>query len=563
MNRLIQLIILSLVLGLFVLSCTYQPLRESNRLDSAELGLEGSDLTSSTLDAWEKHSINPGQAGVDYDPAEILVIYNPNPLPLADGIPGVGVGTSPTGSAASRPNQILRENRQYEPITDAIALQLGLSIQQQVYQGQINAASFRLDEALDGDSVLTTLRKRFGGQVEHAVYSPLKHAAYIPNDPDFMEGADGRQWELWRVGCPEAWDYERGDEEVTIAVVDTGVRLTHEELAGQVLDSQVHFPSQALDVFNNDNTVEDLQGHGTFIAGLAVAAGDNGNTITGVAPGCRVIPIKIADDLTATVLDMVAGSLLAYNLGAKVINLSFSSSLDFSIERDMVNLIWNGGSVLVSIAGNYGLEQAEYPGAFENAIGVGGTNKSDALWSGSNWGETVNLAAPAINLRSCIKSNDSGYFSNGSGTSYSAGIVSGALGLLFSLGPDVTNLMARQALENSGVAVAGFAAEVKRIDVGSAIGELMSNNIAEATKLNTSKLVCGIAIEVDYLGFSIQGATNVAKVRYTLDLVPLGIIDENDPVVLAWMLNCCEQKWGSLPQIQDTWYFVIPILMVS
>lgn len=536
MNRLKQLTVMSWVVGLLVLSCTHPTLRDINGLGGAEVEPGRVDETSSSLDAWEKLETRPGEPGVDYNPLELLVVYKPNPLPLPLGLQGVGVGTSANSGAASMPNQILRVNRQFEPLTDAIAYDLGLSIRQQVYQGNINAASFRLADGMDGDVVLAMLRQRFAGQVEHAVYSPLHHAAYIPDDPDFMEGPDGRQWELWRVGCAEAWDYERGDESVLIGLVDTGVRITHDELAGQVLDPQVHFGGYALDVYHNDNTVEDLQGHGTFIAGLVVAAGDNGNTITGVAPGCRVIPVKITDDMSAETLDVVAGCLLAFNLGAKVINISFGTDVEIPIEQDMVNQIWEGGAVLVSVAGNFGDDTIQYPGAFENAICVGGTNKADTRWENSNFGPTVNVAAPAMNLRSCTNNaNDRGYYSNGSGTSYSAGIVSGALGLLFSLGPDVTNVMALQALENTGLPVAGFSGDVNRIDAGQAVWELVSNNVAAASQLNISPEVCGKAVEEYYLGMSIQGATKVAKVIYTLDLAPLGTIDENDPVVASFL----------------------------
>ena len=110
----------------------------------------------------------------------------------------------------------------------------------------------------------------------------------------------------------------------SVAVVDTGVRTSHEELSANCYTS-ADFPGEKLNVFDDNTNITDNDGHGTFIAGIVAAEGDNNRTMLGIAPGVKVIPVKIADIGTTPLGVIVAGCYLGFDLGAQVVNLSWGS----------------------------------------------------------------------------------------------------------------------------------------------------------------------------------------------------------------------------------------------
>src|SRR5688500_6653482 len=120
---------------------------------------------------------------------------------------GWPTGSLPAGStAAAQSNPLLRADKHYEPLTDAIAARYGLTIARQIYLGDIRCASFDVPGGLSSAGVLQRIRSEAAAFVAHALYSPLKRARHIPDDPDFLWGPTGPQWSHWQIGCPAAWD---------------------------------------------------------------------------------------------------------------------------------------------------------------------------------------------------------------------------------------------------------------------------------------------------------------------------------------------------------------------
>jgi thermitase len=448
-----------------------------NSLAAAASASTGNELNQVELDAaWQEILANPGTPGVNYDPGYLTLTYLPG-AKLPKGVSGI----EPTlgGSAASQGNPGLRQLRGYEPLTDAIAGTFGIQIDQQVYLDGMLLASFKLPAGTDGDAVIAGIRAQFAGAVDWVTYSRIYRASFDPSDFIWAgsNAGSGGQWGLHKIGCESAWDITRGDPAIRLAVLDTGIRLGHEEL-GQVLDPELVFASSKCDIPNNDNTVEDTQGHGTFIAGLVGATANNFNMV-GVAHLGEIIPIKIANGGTALDAHMAAGSALAGQLGAQVINLSWGGPNHNPVLQNMVNLAVNNGILFVCAAGNDNKSSPDYPASYSNALCVGSTNQSDGRSSFSNFGTYVDMAAPGQDLVSCGPGANNQYVI-AEGTSFAAPIVAAAGALLLSVQPSLEVAELRELLELSGDPTTNFGLRqqdnepVRRLNIATALSQTSS-----------------------------------------------------------------------------------------
>ncbi|MCC7479035.1 S8 family serine peptidase [bacterium] len=475
--------------------------------------------------AWAELSARPGVAGSDFDPRRILVVYRPGAvLPPGWKAPSSGA----LSQAQQAPNALLSSEAAYTSLTAALGERYGLTVRQQVYLSGLRYASFELPDGQDAEALLKRLRSEAGSMLEAAVRSPLRKAALVPDDPDF-DDPDGQQWSHWKVRCPAAWDKTQGNSSVIVAVVDTGVRLSHEELAAQVIDPQVTFPSATCDLVNNDKSVEDSHGHGSFIAGMIAAEGDNARTICGAAPLCRVLPIKVASELSATVDDLVAGALLGCQLGADVVNYSWSGPEQVPIEEQMLDALLADGCLLVCAAGNNASATDEYPTAYSAAFSVGASNKADARSAFSNYGSGVDIAAPGQDLMSCQAFADDAYEAAGQGTSFAAPLVCAAAALLWSYRPELSAAEVRSALEFSGPAASGFTRPIRRLDIAAALDSVEVPLIPTVGGLSpAADSVLGLVSGSPAAALSVSAASNVSRVQYSLDLAPIGSAGPED-----------------------------------
>ncbi|MBN2083402.1 S8 family serine peptidase [bacterium] len=468
----------TLLLALALVSCAGQ----SYTLDST--GNAGVTSISASLETavdaesngtWREWLTNPGTPGVDYDPTRIAVFYN------ADAeIPAQFAALKPPAGqqAADQPNAVLRENSRFEQLTDYLAAYYGLTIRQQLYWGEANFACFGLGAETNAAALLAELNSAYPGLIERAYFDRLAQPAWTPSDPDYSDtnSYGGVLWGIKIINCAGAWDYTRGSSDVVVAVVDSGVRVTHEDLAANVLSPDElagQIPAgYTLDIVNGDNTVEDISEHGTMCAG-AVAADDNGLRIVGVAPDCRVLPIKINNDGTFPWTDGYAGITLAHLMGAEVISCSWGHTGNYdNQELQIINQVTDGGSLVIGAAGNDNVTTAHYPSDFAPVVCVGASDPWDAKCDFSNYGSAVDIAAPGQWMKRCRATSDSAYSDDGGGTSYACPVVAGAAALLFSLAPALTPAEVKAYLETTGDAVSGFAEGVRRLNVGAAVEEL-------------------------------------------------------------------------------------------
>jgi serine protease len=278
-------------------------------------------------------------------------------------------------------------------------------------------------------------------------------AAQASNDPSF-----GEQWSLAKIGAEAAWGRTTGAK-VRIGIVDTGVDLNHEDLAGKVVESTSCVGSGG-DVAKCQGSAQDDQGHGTHVSGIAAAFKDNAKGIAGVAPDAELVVAKVLGAQgTGEGSDVTAGIKWAVDHGAKIINLSLGDPAQVVTSiispNDMlpgIEYAWSKGAIPVVAAGNsntggLGLEGASYGEMPAVVVGATGPDDKPAEYSTSTGGAKWAVAAPGgagaptgdkkDDIYSTFwKSSEKNAYSYQAGTSMAAPHVSGALALLLAQGYD-------------------------------------------------------------------------------------------------------------------------------
>lgn len=236
---------------------------------------------------------------------------------------------------------------------------------------------------------------------------------------------------LRNISAPEAWAMEVGSSNTVIAVIDTGLDMDNPEFIGRTV--------QGYDFVNYDNDPDDDNGHGTHVTGIAAAAYNNIGT-AGVCGGCAIMPVKVLDGNNAGDWFAVAqGIVYATDSGADIINLSLGSLQSSSVVERAVEYAQEHGLLIVAAAGNSGNTLPFYPAALDGVISVSATKMDNTLWSVSNTGEHITVAAPGENIFSTIyNATDANNLSSRSGTSMAAPYVVGLAGLLLSQNPNQT-----------------------------------------------------------------------------------------------------------------------------
>ncbi|SCE80859.1 Serine protease, subtilisin family [Micromonospora mirobrigensis] len=260
-----------------------------------------------------------------------------------------------------------------------------------------------------------------------------RHTAAVPNDPA-MAGDQFPPLNVLRL--PKAWDYVKSSAGQVIAVVDTGVNLTHEDLAGRLVPGFNAIDPAAQPVDDN--------GHGSMVAGVAAADTDNGKGIAGVAWGGRIMPVKaVGADGSGSDSDIIEGIVWAADHGATVINLSLVGPDDNPALHEAITYATGRGAVVVAAAGNEGTGVAQYPAAYPEVIAVGATDGGGNLTDFSSYGDWLDLVVPGLKIHSTGLDQS---YPVVDGTSFSAALVSGVAALVRTKYPDFTPARVRERL---------------------------------------------------------------------------------------------------------------------
>ncbi len=291
--------------------------------------------------------------------------------------------------------------------------------------------------------------------VEYAEPNYIVHAFDVtPNDPLFPQ-----QWHLKNTGqgsgtagddiaAPTAWQTTTGSNQVIVAVVDTGVDYTHEDLSANILrDSQGQVVGY--DFANRDNDPIDDNGHGTHVAGIIAGVGNNTKGVSGVCWSCKIMPIKFLGNTGSGTIDGAIPSIeYAVSHGARIISNSWGGGVYSQSLQDAINAAKDAGVLVVAAAGNDGANiRNSFPAVMDNVISVGATTNRDERAFFSNFGPGLDLTAPGYGIFSTFipgkslspscKDAGSGY-GPCSGTSMATPVVAGVAAVIASQNPAQT-----------------------------------------------------------------------------------------------------------------------------
>ncbi len=240
----------------------------------------------------------------------------------------------------------------------------------------------------------------------------------VVNDPDF-----NRQWHLPTMGAPSAWQVSDG-QGVTVAVLDTGVNANHPDLTGQVLPGW--------NTVSNNTDSSDIHNHGTWVAGVIAAKANNATGGASVAPGAKILPIRITNQSNgyAYFSDMAEGIMWAADNGARVANLSYGGAAGSASIANAANYMMSKGGVVMVSAGN---DNKDYGYMNHPSLYVAGaTTSSDAKAGYSSFGNFVDIAAPGSGIYTTSRS---GGYSTVNGTSFAAPNTAAVAALVMAANP--------------------------------------------------------------------------------------------------------------------------------
>ncbi|MFD7644149.1 type VII secretion-associated serine protease mycosin [Kitasatospora sp. NPDC059795] len=263
-----------------------------------------------------------------------------------------------------------------------------------------------------------------------------------------------QEWHLDAMHAEEMWRTSTGTG-VTVAVIDGGVRGDAPDLAGQLV-AGTDLSTQS------GGVLTDGDGHGTSMSTVIAGTGKglNGNGAYGLAPGAKILPIKVdymgGGGRESANLDQIArGITYAADHNAKVINISSGIPADALKPADLQKLkaavehATSRGSLVFAAAGNSGNtdNHVEYPAAMSGVVGVGATDQNGKVAAVSEYGPQVALAAPGTDIYGACN-GPSGYC-KGSGTSGATALVSASAALIWSAHPDWTANQVLRVLINT------------------------------------------------------------------------------------------------------------------
>lgn len=305
--------------------------------------------------------------------------------------------------------------------------------------------------------------------VEFAEPNFLYYSAASTDDPALSD-----QWNLSMLSAPAAWEVSSG-QNITIAVLDTGINATHEDLINNINTDGYDFISDNKSSgdgngFDPNPNDEGTSFHGSHVAGIIAAQANNMKGIAGLAYDSKIMALRVlgiqdsgsSSDIAQAILyaaglDNDSGQRLNLDQRADIINMSFGGEERSETVKIAIDQAYNQGLILIAAAGNTATDAAFYPASFDNVIGVGAVSNDKKRASFSNFGSNVDLVAPGGTgtgsptfdgfqdaILSTVSANN---YAEYVGTSMAAPHVSAVAALMKEKKPDLNGQSFKAALE--------------------------------------------------------------------------------------------------------------------
>ncbi len=279
--------------------------------------------------------------------------------------------------------------------------------------------------------------------LENVVYSEpnfilLQNEINAPNDSLYREKY---QWNLPLIEAELGWNITRGSEDITIAVVDTGVDLDHPDLRNRLV--------KGYNVVDDNNNPDDDNGHGSHVAGIIASETNNREGTAGVTWFNKIMPVKVmGPEGYGTTFDIAKGIIWAADNGADVINLSLGNYQPSVLLEEAVQYAYSKNAVIVAAAGNDSSNQPTYPASYPEVLSVSAVSIDGSRAPFSNYGDYIDIAAPGEYILSTFFDKQ---YAALSGTSMAAPHAAGLAGLMLSANPELSNKEVMDKIKSSAI----------------------------------------------------------------------------------------------------------------
>lgn len=373
----------------------------------------------------------------------------------------------------------------------------------------------RVPEGTDVESYVKELKQT--GRFETVEFNGEAKCCFTPNDTYISQ-----QWHINRIHLDDAWNITKGNQNIKVAIIDTGVDASHSDLGYNVNDgySQIDTTNGVNYTSVPNAHISPVHFHGTFVAGVLGAKTNNTTGIAGVSggnhsKGITIIPYCVGNTDSFTTYSIDDAILDAVDKGAKVINISLSiphsTDIDAAIEDAYSNNV-----VIVCASGNKYPFNVSYPASHEKTIAVGATNKNNQRAWFSHYGTGLDLVAPGDTIFSTYLNN--GYYTD-SGTSYAAPQVAGVAALMLSVNPNLTPSQIKNILINTCTKLSGYTYDNNGWNNEVGYGLLNAYAVVYATvyaAVNSVNEIVGPQLVSSYRQYDINGLPKGITVSWRL-----------------------------------------------